>query len=69
MKQKKFDFDTKTELKSTAWDEMSLSQLYEQQSLLNKRIMMCGDMKKPDMIMQITRSLETLQELIKDKQI
>jgi len=59
--------DTLKELDSGKWSQMSLTGLYNQELMLQKKIDIVQGVGNVPMLVQMTRSMALLQEYIKEK--
>lgn len=61
---------TKKEIKNVTahqWSGMSISQLYEQLSIMSDRLFAAHEMKNPVIIKQIQQGIDNLQRIINSK--
>jgi hypothetical protein len=56
-----------TEIRAENWHKMSLSKLWDQHVILNKRLMIAQQLRKQGMVNSISFGIDFLNELIKKK--
>ena len=57
------------QVNSLAWNKMSLSQLYDQKTIMGQRLFTASQLQHPELYAQIERGMKDLDEYIENKMV